>query len=401
MSAVNRYKFSQKRIEQAKKYLKTKKGEQPSFLKVMKGSVKEGKLFLDDRLVVPKEKVETYLRNKILDGKTPLSRDAAHYWIMKNTVGVSRSEVDAFLKKQRIIRETDNQQPTSKRAKRRVKTKGQLHVDLVEIKFKDLPFEPVVPKIKFKLSEEEKSEGDEEGDIQKGYFFGCVDSLTSLAYYRWSPFKSYRYITPIAKDCFDWFSKKLQIPKSKMHLVSDGGSEFDWNKYKQWGLKTRIVKMDPFIENKNSFFQRVFYRVAKMNKTRDLNQLVKLALTQVNRTVSSISKKAPVENLKRGMKDLVDTYNKKRGPQSGIKIKRRPLVAGKDKVRIQLLAKKDKKMYKAYHGNLFSKRVYNVKAKRGNRYVVNGKLYHRDELRLTEEYDKKTEKLLEKRKRKM
>jgi len=397
MAAVNRYRFSQKTIDSAKAYLKDKKGAKPSFLNKYTGTVKNGKLYLDDKLVVPKDRVETYLRNKILKGTTPLSRDAAFYWISKKTIGVSRAAVDSFLKKQRVIRETDNQQATTKRPKQRVNTKGQLHIDLVEIKFKDFPFDPIVPRSRVKLTAEERAEGEDEGDVKKGYFFGCVDSLTSLAWYKFAKFKNYKVITPIAKECFQWMSQQLGVPMNKLTLKSDMGAEFDWAKYKTWGLKTFTVKSDPFIEAKNSHFQRILFRVAKMNTTRNINRLCEMAVTQMNRTVSSVSKKAPVENVRESTKKLAETYNKKRGKGSGVKIHRRPLVPGKDKVRIQLVFEKDKPFHKAYSGKMWSGRLYKVTEKRGNRYRVNRKLYHRDELRLTEEYDEKTEKLLRKR----
>ena len=92
-----------------------------------------------------------------------------------------------------------------------------------------------------------------------------------------------------------------------------------------------------------------------------------------------------------------EKYNKKRGKDSGVKIIRRALVPGKDKVRVQQIYDKDKGHYKAYLGKMWSKKLHKVTKKKGNRYVVNKKLYHRDELRLTEDYDKESEKLLAKR----
>ena len=135
-----------------------------------------------------------------------------------------------------------------------------------------------------------------------------------------------------------------------------------------------------------------------MKKTKDIHKLTQMAMAQLNRTVSSVSKKAPVENIRDPESKVSEKYNKKRGKDSGVKIKRRALVPGKDKVRIQLIHKKDKPVkYKAYKGIMWSKRAYAVKSKKGNRYVVNGKLRHRDELRLTEDYDPKSEALLKSR----
>ena len=187
------------------------------------------------------------------------------------------------------------------------------------------------------------------------------------------------------------------IKLSKMQVFSDLGAEFEWKKYRSWGLKTITVKHDPWIEAKNAMFQKAFYRIAKMKKTQKIHELTNLAMAQINRTVSSITKKAPVENLKEGVKELSKKYNKNRGKGTGVKVIRRALVPGKDKVRTQQIYDKDKGHYKSYLGVMWSKKLYPVKSKKGNRYVVSGKSYHRDELRLTEDYDKESEKLLAKR----
>ncbi len=396
---MNRFKFTKDNVDTIKAYLKTGAGRKPNILSKFPGEIKKNKLYIDGKVVVMKKDVEKFLRKKIYDGKTPLTRDAAYFWLSKHVAGISRKDVDNFLKKQRSIRETDNQQPSTKRKPNRVNTKGRLHIDLVEITFKDLPFDPIIPKNKRlwkTLTDEEKAEGEDVND-KHGYFFGCVDSITSLSFYQFSNFKNYKYITPIAKECFEWFSKKLGIPMSKLTLKSDAGSEFDWNRYKKWGIRSFIVKSDPFIEGKNSHFQRVLYRIAKMKKTRNLDKLCNLAMIQLNRTVSSVSGDIPIINADRGTKELAEKYNSKRGKGTGVKVKLKPLVPGKDRVRIQLKFKKDKEHHKAYHGDLWSKRVYAVKSKKGDRYVVNKKLRHRDELKLTAVYDKESEEIVKER----
>ena len=137
MSAVNRYRFTNKTVDEAKAFLRGTSKKEPSFLKIYKGEVKKNRLILDGRQVVPDEKVDAYLRRRIYDGKTPLSRDAAFYLISKSVINISRKKIDHFLKRQNVIRETDNQQPTSKRGSRKVTKKGQLHLDLIELKFRD------------------------------------------------------------------------------------------------------------------------------------------------------------------------------------------------------------------------------------------------------------------------
>ena len=46
MAAVNRYRFTEKIVEQAKAWLRTKKGTKPSFLERFDGEVKKGNLYL-------------------------------------------------------------------------------------------------------------------------------------------------------------------------------------------------------------------------------------------------------------------------------------------------------------------------------------------------------------------
>jgi len=399
MAAVNRYRFTDKTVSQAKNYLKGTAKTQPNFLKKFKGEVKKNRLFLDGRLVVPAEKVESYLRKRIYEATTPLSRDGAFYWIQKDSIGVSRAKIDSFLKKQRVIRETDNQQPRSKRGSRKVTRKGNLHYDLIEIKYKDLPFEPddMPPQIDEKdQTEEELAEG-EDDPVSKGYFFSMTDALTSLSFFKFHPYKSQKYVTPIAKEAFSWFKKKLDVPINKFLGFSDHGKEFAFKTYESWGVKIFKVKMSPIAEAKNAQFQRALYRIAKMNKTKNLHALTKKAMKIMNRTQSSVTKKAPIENIKEPTSNVAEKYNRKRGKDSGIKLKAKALKVG-DRVRIHLVSKKKKAFYKAYKMGNWSKQIYVVQTKRGNRYKVNNKLHHRDDLRLTESYDEKSEQIIQSRK---
>ena len=57
-------------------------------------------------------------------------------------------------------------------------------------------------------------------------------------------------------------------------------------------------------------------------------------------------------------------------------------------------------MYKSYKGNMWSKTIYNVQLKKGQRYKVNGTFYHRDELRITPKADQESEKVFRTRKAK-
>ena len=102
MSAINRYKFTEKTVTQAKNFLKGKAKKEAAFLKRFKGEIRGNKLFLDGREVIPDNKVDAYIRQRIYAGKTPMSRDSAFYRIAKDVVNVSRKKIDDFLKKQNV-----------------------------------------------------------------------------------------------------------------------------------------------------------------------------------------------------------------------------------------------------------------------------------------------------------
>ena len=379
---MNRFHYTKDSVARGIQYLKDKKGVKSLFLERYKGNVKKGKLYLDNKLVIPDNEVEKYLRDEILKGeKVPLSRDAAYYYLTKQVVNVSRQKIEDFLKKQRIIRETDNQQPTQKKGSRSVKKKGQLHYDLIEIKFKDLKFQP------------------QDIDEIKGYIFSMTDALTSLSYFEYGARKTIKIMTPIAKRAFEYFKKQLGIPYKKMIGYSDKGSEFDWKEYNELGIKTIQLSRSSIIEAKNAHFQRVLYRIAKMEGTKNIAELVSNAMEIVNNTRSSVSKKTPAENVNEKVSDLSLRYNKKRGKDSGVSSKLKPLQKG-DRVRTRMLHDKDKTMYKAYKGNMWSKTVYTVQLKKAQRYKVNGTFYHRDELRITPKADQESEKVFRTRKAK-
>ena len=385
MSSLWRFNFTEKNVEKGKKFLKGTIKTAPSFLKGRKGEIKKGHLYVDGRIVVSKSKQETFIRNKVLGGKVPMSRDGLYYYLSRISVGVSRAAIDKFLKSQHIIRETDTLQPRTKKASRRVLKKGQIAFDLVEINWKDLKFTPTDKNI--------------EGEA--GYIFTVADALTGLLWAKFSPNKERKNITPIAEEGFNWMSDKLQTPISKMHATSDSGSEWDVKKYKEWGLRVKFLARAPLIEQKNKQIQAALYRISKMKKTKNIAALVKLAMTVVNRTQSSLTKVAPIEAISEKQTVLAEKYNKKRGKDSGVKLKLRPLKIG-EFVRLQIISDKKRggEFFKAYKGESWSRRRYKVLAKRGNRYKldVNGKkFYHRSELKPTSPADKKTIRILHQR----
>ena len=170
-----RYQFDQKTVDKAISSLK--KGDKgPPFLQRFKGTVKKNKLYLDDKLVIPREQVKDYLRDQLLSGTVPLSRDGLYYYLSKNVVGVPRAMIDEAVRGQRTIRESDNNKPRTTRHPRRVNSKGQISFDLIDVRFKDLGYTPT-GRDEHLLTLKGKS------DARKfGFIFSCVDALTSLTW---------------------------------------------------------------------------------------------------------------------------------------------------------------------------------------------------------------------------
>ena len=106
-----RYKFLEADIKKAKSYLTTKKGRlqvKPWVLKYEADlSVAKNVLVYKGREVIPREKVDAFLRDKVLSKTADIntSRDSAFYQLSKISVGVSRRDIGEWLRKQQTVGE--------------------------------------------------------------------------------------------------------------------------------------------------------------------------------------------------------------------------------------------------------------------------------------------------------
>ena len=191
---MNRYNFNKITINKIKAYLKDDSKPKPSVLNKYSAKLKNGKLLLGGRELIALEDIDTYLRKLVTSGTVPLTRDGLYYYLSSRVAGISRMKIDNFLKKQRVIRETDNAQPTNKKTvSRRIHKKGLLEYDLIEINWDDLGFKPRdIHGVK---------------DSSAGYIFSMGDILTGLIFIKYSPKKDYSHITPIAEEAFKFMSE--------------------------------------------------------------------------------------------------------------------------------------------------------------------------------------------------
>ena len=147
----NRYKnVNKKDIELAKKFIagNIKAADAPSWIKRFKKEgrdikVKSNNLFIDGLQVVGNDERDDLMRELVYKKNSDVapSRDAGYYTIKSRYLNVSRRNWVEFLKKQRVIRQTDNAPPTQKKGGKKIHRRGELEMDLFFLSRKDLPKE--------------------------------------------------------------------------------------------------------------------------------------------------------------------------------------------------------------------------------------------------------------------
>ena len=80
-----RYRLTNTILTKIRDYLKDNTKEKPSILSKHTASIRNGKVFLGDKEAVPIEDSEKKVRDLVLSGKTPLSRDALFYFLSKES----------------------------------------------------------------------------------------------------------------------------------------------------------------------------------------------------------------------------------------------------------------------------------------------------------------------------
>ena len=139
---MNRFQYSKANVEKAIKFLRDKKGKEPSFVKKFPGEfrVARNKLYAGDRLVIPNEDREDYLRDVVYGMKSeyPFGRDSLFAILQKEVLNVSKRDIEAFLNAQGPIVHRRARPKIQKREHlRKLKKPGQLSVDLAHIRAAD------------------------------------------------------------------------------------------------------------------------------------------------------------------------------------------------------------------------------------------------------------------------
>ena len=391
---MNRYRISGHQIKKAKKFLKDGKPRGvPGWATKHKDklSVKAGKLYYDDKLVVPREDVNDYLRKRLYDKNTDLqqSRDSAHYQVMKDAVGVTRRSIMEFLKAQKTLGET--RVATAKpKAKSGPKLKKHvLETDLFFITRDDL------------INANPRFERKHKPNLV--YALCTTDKLSGLTKLSLVLKKDADICTPELKKHIQWFAKKFKLKTQDFDLHSDSGGEFNHNALKGLVGETKFVKTGVSVEKKNQQVQEYFYRILKNRQAITVKNALQKAELLTNNCLNRIQKKTPLESCDEKTDDLVKNYNKKRGTYvQGDK--RKELQVG-DHVRLLVKDPKKHLEYKSYKGKTWSNRVYKItsrtKKKKPVKYAVthevNRKYYTIESLLKSAPRDKKSNKIIDER----
>ena len=328
--------------------------------------VKNGKLLLEGKQVVPKEEIDAILRNAFYDkgSAVPWSRDAGYADISKRFEGISKRAFADFAQRQKAKIRTDNIPKKVVKKGRNLSKKGVIEIDLYQTSRKDLP--TYIAK-KYKATIDENPQH---------YTLTMVDKLTSLTYLEYigtgAGTKSRKHVMPAVNRGRDWFAEKLGVPRNKQRFLRDSGGEFDPK------LPGHTLKLGPAVEARNSFAQRVQHRLFAA-KRGNLKEITKQTMDILNNTKSRISRKTPNEAAGIEQAQVAEKYNKSR--QVG---KRTPEVALKVGDMVRKMEKNLKKaIYKAYQGTQWSKKKYKIEKvskSRPYKYFVDGHWLYRDQI---------------------
>lgn len=348
------------------------------FLKKWKPTVKQNKLYVDGKQVVPYEEVDAVLKREAEDNGMPLSRDGAYHYLTKKYVGFKRRMIMDWLKSVEQLQMIHKKPYINTRANKanREGTKNyfmannrlNLGVDLFEM-----------PRPQWS---------------HYRYFFVAV--LQRSGYCWFIPMKNKKAATALThlKKVFADCKKRFGAVTG---VTSDNGSEFKgvFDAYlKKKGIIRRILsdrgQMCWWVEKKNSTFARIF---APLRDIYGFQKSLALALEKTNNIRSRVTKKAPVDwkpedftkHVKRHHRKLKHIPTKKKQPK---------YVVGQRVRHLMRQAMGKVAFYKSYEGlrskkhQMWSKTIYAITQvkKLGHylHYKVNGDWRRAHELQLIE-----------------
>ena len=194
--------------------------------------------------------IHGYLRENLLSesADVPMSRDAGYHIVQKRTVGISRRAFAKFLGKQPVLQITRDALPKRKGTGHRVEARGNLEVDLVEAKGRDIGKFVHHP-------------------VKDFYWITLIDRLTGYLEVKRILHKDFKHIVPNMQRMLGKMEKAL---KTKVKYIrSDSGSEFKSKTQEMLqalGIRHRFVKSGNRLEQANKTFQKIWYRLLRLGR---------------------------------------------------------------------------------------------------------------------------------------
>jgi len=318
--------------------------------------------------VLHEGEIDGYLREQLLSSKAdvPMSRDAGYHITQKRCVGISRRAFMRFLQKQSVLQITRDALPKKKNVGRPPEARGNLEMDLVEAKGKDI--------------------GKFVGHAVKNfYWITLIDRLTGWLEVKRIITKDFKRVVPALRTMMQKMRKALKTDVK--YVRSDSGSEFKSETkamLQELGIRHRFVKSGARLEQANKTFQKIWYRLMRLQRG-DLAELDAQAVAIFNNTISKVNGRTPLEALDVSDQDLASKVRDYKLKQGRAKYKVGPLQKG-DKVRILLDSVRGKHKpelgYKSYRGKHWTQTVYSVVKFSAHRdqYYVASAWYSRDKL---------------------
>ena len=388
---MNRYRISETQFPIVKKYLAGKATNKvPSWAKKFHThlSVKKGKIYYEDKEVIPKERIGKYLRGIFYTkGETvPLSRDGAfHILKQRPVIGVSRRAIMDFLKAQEPVEQGRAALPERKKAGVKLKN-YTIETDLIFIRRPDL--EAANPRFK-KSYPFEKAET---------YIVSVCEKITGVCRISHVTTKDPKVVGPVVIKHVKDICRQLGVKPKTVDLASDSGGEFRPQYLSKFVKSYTAVKLGSSIEKKNQDIQRTMFQLFRTRRALNIKDALEQTQSIVNNNYNRIQKKTPNEAAVDEEKESKVKYNAKR--QQASTLDKRVINVG-DYVRVLIKKKKETVGFKSYKGKTWSKEVYTVKKKTKNaavpKYYVNRKWLTSDSLLVTKPPDVKSRELIQKR----
>ena len=206
--------------------------------------------------LVPQNEIDGWCRDNLLSktADVPMSRDAGYHIVQKRTVGISRRAFAKFLGKQAVLQITRDALPEKKRVGRPVEARGNLEIDLVEAKGKDIGKFVHHP-------------------VRNFYWITLIDRLTGWLEVKRVTSKDFKHVVPAIRQMLGRMKKALKTDVK--YIRSDSGSEFKSETremLKSLGIRHKFVKSGARLEQANKTFQKIWYRLMRLGRG-DLKEL--------------------------------------------------------------------------------------------------------------------------------